>query len=94
MPITTGLLWVDRVKFGDNCNTVESHKFDVLGTRCFILKKWKLSYKDVGIKIYNPKNTIIVIFLSIKHKFWALKRNVSGRRFFYAPKTYFIIGSY
>ena len=26
----------------------------------------------------------------IKHKFWAQERNVSRRRFFYAPKTYFL----
>ena len=26
--------------------------------------------------------------------FWVHKRNVSGRRFFYEPKTYIIIESY
>ena len=33
-------------------------------------------------------------FLSIKHKFWARKRNVLMRRFFYASKTYVTIDSY
>ena len=37
---------------------------------------------------------IIISFFSMKHKFWACKRNVSRRHFFYAPKTYAIIDSY
>ena len=30
---------------------------------------------------------MIIIYLSIKHMAWARKRNVLGRRFFYAAKT-------
>ena len=36
----------------------------------------------------------ITMFISIKRKFWTHKRNVSMRRFFYAPKTYGIIDIY
>ena len=42
---------------------------------------------------------IWVVFLSnirfgIKHTFWASKRNVAKRHFFYAPKTYSTLDSY
>ena len=52
-------------------------------------------YRVVDMKIIiTPKIIIIRFSLSIKHKFWVHKRNVSRRRFFYAPKTYIIIDSY
>ena len=41
----------------------------------------------------NPQNKYYQLF-SVKHEFWARKRNVSRRRFFYTPKTYVIIDSY
>ena len=50
-------------------------------------------YYEVDIKMYNPK-LITLLFFSVKHKFWAHKRSVSRRRFFYALKTYVIIDSY
>ena len=37
---------------------------------------------------------IIIRVLSVKHKFWAHKRNVSKGRFFYTSKTYAIMNSY
>ena len=40
-------------------------------------------YKFVNIK--NPQTCFIIIFQSFM--FWARKRNVSGIRFYYAPKT-------
>ena len=44
--------------------------------------------KEVDIKIYNQQKMIIIRFFSIKHNVWVRKRNVSERRFFFAPKTY------
>ena len=43
---------------------------------------------QVDIKMYNPQKWLLSVFSPIKQKFWAGKRNVSMRRFFYAPKTY------
>ena len=48
----------------------------------------------VGKKIYYPLNDYYQLFFYFKYKFWACKINVSMRCFFYAPKTYVIIGSY
>ena len=45
------------------------------------------------IKKHNPENDYYQAFF-VKHKFWARKRNVPGRLFFEAPKTYVIIDSY
>ena len=54
-----------------------------------------LNYREVDIKLYITPKIIIIIFLllffSIKHKFWAPKRKISMSRFFCAPKTYVII---
>ena len=74
-------------------NTVESRKFEVLGTRGFISKYRKFELKGGRHKIFIILKKI-TIFIAIKCKFWARKRNVSMRRFFYAPKTYVIIDNY
>ena len=37
---------------------------------------------------------IIISFFTNKHMLKVRKRNISGRRFFYAPKTYVCLGSY
>ena len=62
--------------------------FEILETGDFIS-----NYREVDIKIYNPKKWLSSAF-SVKYKFWARKRNVLMRRFFYAPETYVIIDSY
>ena len=50
------------------------------------------NYREENVKhIKKTYNDNYQVFFSIKHKFWARKRNVSMRRFFYAPKTYIII---
>ena len=48
------------------------------------------NYREEDIKYITLKNDYHYYF-SIKHKFWAHKRNISRRYFFYAPKTYVII---
>ena len=45
----------------------------------------KISYQQ-AIRVRNEKLTFL--FLSQKHMLWVLKRTVSMRRFFWAPKTY------
>ena len=50
------------------------------------------NYWEVDIKLVTPK--MIIFRISIKHTFWTHKRNVSWRRFFYAPKKYIIKDSF
>ena len=73
--------------------TVESSKFEVLWTRGLFRSIEYSNYREVDIKIYNPQKDYH-FFFSVKHKLWVCKRNVSMRRFFYAPKTYVIIDNY
>ena len=47
----------------------------------------------VDIKIYKPPK-MIIINLFPNNTFLVHKRNVSRRRFFYAPKTYVFIDSF
>ena len=47
------------------------------------------NYWEIDLKIYNCPKMIIISFFSIKHMFWACKRNVSLR-----TKTYDITSSY
>ena len=73
--------------------TVKSQLFDVHATRSLFRIIGTLIYREVGIKYITSKNDYYQ-FSSFNHKFWARKRNVSRRRFFYAPKTYVIMDRY
>ena len=45
-------------------------------------------------KKLSKNDLILSMFSYIIHMIWVHKRKVSGRRFFYTPKTYVIIDRY
>ena len=78
-------------------NTVKSPKFKVLRTGVFFRVINISNYREVFIQIYPPappptppppENQLLSIAYFDKHIFRVRKRKVSGRRYFFAPKTY------
>ena len=91
--------WISLVSSFATCvyifkNIVGSRKFEVLGARDFILKSRKFELQGGRHKNVKSPKLIIISFLLIKPMFWVHKRIISGRRFFYAPKTFVFIESY
>ena len=48
-----------------NCVTVESRKFEVIGTRVFFRSIENSNYREVDIKECNPKTILPVFFSNI-----------------------------
>ena len=46
-----------------------------------------MNYSEVDIKMYYPPKKIFIKLFFYNNMFWACKRNISLRRFFYMPKT-------
>ena len=84
--IRSNLVWVQFQYYLVNTFAVKPRKFEVLGTRDFIRIISSSNYREIDIKLKKWFFLLLSGFFSIKHKFWKRKRNVSWRRFFYAPK--------